>query len=220
MTTAHTDEAARAFQVLRNLTRKPDRNVEHCELCHGDLHDEHPHLIELAHRRIVCSCDACAMLFTGREGAKYRRIPRQARLLRNFQMTDEEWDSLMIPINLAYFFSNSLEHRVSAFYPSPAGATESLLPLSAWNQILDANPHLKSLEPDVEALLVNRVGQVRADVPAEYYIVPIDACYKLVGLIRLHWKGFSGGTEVWQEIGAFFAKLRAQALVLGEGVHA
>jgi hypothetical protein len=175
---------------------------------------------ELAQRRIVCSCEACALLFTGRAGAKYRRIPWPARLLANFKMTDAEWDALMIPINLAFFFSNSLENRVSAFYPSPAGATESLLPLSAWNQILDGNPHLNSMEPDVEALLVNRVGQVRADVPAEYYIVPIDACYKLVGLIRLHWKGFSGGTEVWQEIGAFFARLRAQALVVGEELHA
>ena len=220
MTTAHMDEASRAFQVLRSLAHKPDRKVERCELCHGEIHDEHPHLIELAHRKMVCTCDACAMLFSGREGAKYRRIPRQARLLANFQMTDAEWDALTIPINLAFFFSNTVEGRVSAFYPSPAGATESLLPLSAWNQIVDANPHLKSLEPDVEALLVNRVGQVRVGVPAEYYIVPIDACYKLVGLIRLHWKGFSGGTEVWQEIGAFFAKLRAQALVVGEGVNA
>ena len=220
MTIMHAAEASRAFQSLRNFARKPDRKLERCELCRGELHEEHPHLIELEHRKMVCSCDACAMLFTGREGAKYRRVPRQVRLLANFQMTDAEWDSLMIPINLAFFFSNSLENRVSAFYPSPAGATESLLPLSAWNQIVAANPPLNTLEPDVEALLVNRVGQVRADVPAEYYIVPIDACYRLVGLIRLHWKGFSGGTEVWQEIGAFFAKLRAQALIVGEGVHA
>jgi len=220
MTITHTDEASRAFQSLRNFARKQDRKVERCELCRGELHDEHPHLIELAHRRMVCSCDACAMLFTGQEGAKYRRVPRQAKILANFQMTEAEWESLTIPINLAFFFSNSLEKRVSAFYPSPAGATESLLPLSAWNQIVAANPPLNSLEPDVEALLVNRVGQVRVDVPAEYYIVPIDACYRLVGLIRLHWKGFSGGTEVWREIGAFFARLRAQALVVGEGVHA
>jgi len=160
------------------------------------------------------------MLFTGRETAKYRRIPRQIRRLVDFQLSDAEWDGLMIPINLAFFFRNSRDSRVTSFYPSPAGATESLLPLSAWNQIVEANPQLNSLEPDVEALLVNRVGQVRGDVPAEYYIVPIDACYRLVGIIRLHWKGFSGGTEVWQEIGAFFAKLRAQALIIREGAHA
>jgi hypothetical protein len=56
--------------------------------------------------------------------------------------------------------------------------------------------------------------------PAEYYIVPIDACYKLVGLIRLHWRGLSGGTEVWQEIGNFFSDLRSKASVVTEGTHA
>ena len=35
---------------------------------------------------------------------------------------------------------------------------------------------------------------------AQYYIVPIDECYRLVGLIRMHWRGLSGGTEVWKEI--------------------
>jgi hypothetical protein len=57
--------------------------------------------------------------------------------------------------------------------------------------------------PDVEALLVNRVGAAR-----DYFIVPIDECYKLVGLIRLHWRGLSGGAVVWGEIGRFFDELR------------
>src|SRR5438128_1500249 len=104
MTTPHSGEAARAFQTLRNLARTQDRKVERCELCRGELHGEHPHLISLVNRRIVCSCDACAMLFAGREAAKYRRVPRQIRILPNFQMTDAEWDALTIPINLAFFF--------------------------------------------------------------------------------------------------------------------
>ena len=60
-------------------------------------------------------------------------------------------------------------------------------------------------------LLVNRVGHARGSSPAEYYLVPIDECYKLVGLIRTHWRGLSGGTEVWREIGAFFAALKKRA---------
>ena len=64
-----------------------------------------------------------------------------------------------------------------AFYPSPAGATESLLPLSSWQQLVTENPALKRLEPDVEALLVNRVASAR-----DYYIAPIDHCFELVGL--------------------------------------
>jgi hypothetical protein len=135
-------------------------------------------------------------------------------------MTEAEWDGLMIPINLAFFFQNSIHPRVTALYPSPAGATESLLSLAAWENILQSNPVLRELEPDVEALLVNRVGHARGTVSAEYYIVPIDVCYRLVGLIRMHWRGFSGGTEVWQEIGSFFSQLRSRAELVSEAHHA
>jgi hypothetical protein len=67
------------------------------------------------------------------------------------------------------------------------------------------------MEPDVEALLVNRVRETR-----EYYLVPIDACYKLVGLIRAHWRGLSGGAEVWHEIKHFFDELKERASPIKE----
>jgi len=213
-------ETAQGFETLRQFARKPQRRVETCELCSVALRTEHPHLIELTQRRLLCACDACAILFSGRAGTKFKRVPRHVRLLANFQMTDAEWDGLLIPINLAFFFQNSLDSRVSALYPSPAGATESLLPLEAWSSIVQANPVLGQLEPDVEALLVNRVGHSRAETAAEYYIVPIDACYRLVGLIRLHWRGLSGGSEVWQEIGNFFTELRSKAEIVTERAHA
>jgi Family of unknown function (DUF5947) len=59
------------------------------------------------------------------------------------------------------------------------------------------------MEADVEAFPVNRVG-----THAEYYIVPVDECYRLVGLIRMPWRGLSGGTEVWKEIHQFFTDLK------------
>ncbi len=214
-------ETSDAFKSLRQFARsKPSAPAEKCEMCAAELYPEHSHLIELTQRRLHCACEACAMLFSGRAGTKYRRVPRDARILPDFKMTDAEWEALLIPINLAFFFQNSTNHRVSALYPSPAGATESLLPLESWTTIVDVNPVLNQLEPDVEALLVNRVGQSRGSGAAEYYIVPIDACYKLVGLIRINWRGLSGGTEVWQEIGSFFANLRAKARVEIEETHA
>ena len=214
-------ETSQAFDTLRQFARKPaSRQVEQCEMCSVELRSEHAHLIELTQRRLHCACDACAMLFSGQAGTKYKRVPRDIRLLADFQLTDAEWDGLLIPINLAFFFQNSIDSRVSALYPSPAGATESLLPLEAWGSIVQANPALNQLEADVEALLVNRVGQARGTAAAEYYIVPIDACYKLVGLIRIHWRGLSGGTEVWQEIGNFFTDLRHKAKVVTEATHA
>ncbi len=206
-------ETSQAFESLRQFARRPKASAENCEMCAAELHPEHSHLIELTQRRLHCACEACAMLFSGQAGTKYRRVPRDARMLPNFKMSDAEWEGLLIPINLAFFFQNSMNQRVSALYPSPAGATESLLPLESWTSIVEANPVLNELEPDVEALLVNRVGQSRGTGVAEYYIVPIDACYRLVGLIRMHWRGLSGGTEVWHEIGSFFANLRARARV-------
>jgi Family of unknown function (DUF5947) len=220
MKTEQLPGTSQAFESLRQFARKPQRRVEQCELCSLALRSEHSHLIELTQRKLLCACDACALLFSGRAGSKFKRVPRDVRLLANFHMSDAEWEGLLIPINLAFFFESSLNSRVSALYPSPAGATESLLPLEAWSGIVQSNPALLRLEPDVEALLVNRVGQSRGASPAEYYIVPIDACYKLVGLIRIHWRGLSGGTEVWQEIGNFFAELRAKAQVVTEEVHA
>lgn len=211
-------DSSSAFAALRRFARKR-KPVERCELCSLELTREHPHLIELAARKMVCACDACALLFDGRAG-KYKRVSRRVQAMNNFHLSDAQWESLMIPINMAFFFNSSVDERVVVLYPSPAGAVESLLSLEAWQEIVQDNPALGGMETDVEALLVNRVGKSRSDVPAEYYIVPIDECYKLVGLIRSNWRGLSGGTEVWQEIGHFFSDLKGRAVNVNEETHA
>lgn len=181
--------------------------VERCELCSATLHPQHSHLVEPATRRLLCACEPCSILFSARGlSARYARVPRNGRFLADFEMSDAEWESLMIPINMAFFFHSSPSGKVVAIYPSPAGATESLLTLENWEAITEKNPRLKSMEPDVEALLVNRVS---AD--PEYFIAPMDQCYKLVGLIRTHWRGFSGGSEVWEKINSFFANLKEES---------
>lgn len=207
-----------AFGALRQFVRRK-KNVERCELCSAEVAPEHPHLIEPATRKLLCSCNACAILFSAM-GTKYKRIPRRVLALADFHLTDGQWESLMVPISMAFFFRSTPDARVVAFYPSPAGATESQLPLDTWKDIADANPALTNMEADVEALLVNRVGHVRGVAPPEYYVLPIDECYKLVGLIRTQWRGLSGGTEVWQEIGRFFDGLKQRATVVREQAHA
>jgi len=199
-----------AFAALRQFARK--RAVtERCEMCSLELAHEHEHLVEPANRSIICACGACAILFEGQDGAKYKRVPHQVFFLGDFQLTDAQWDGLMVPIEMAFFFKSSPQEKMIALYPSPAGPTESLLSLDTWTGIVEANPVLRDMPADVTALLVNRVGHVRGISPAEYYLVPIDECYRLVGLIRTHWRGLSGGTEVWREIGAFFAGLKTRA---------
>jgi Family of unknown function (DUF5947) len=212
-----------AFGVLRQFTssrRSSSEPLERCELCSAGLAHEHPHLVELATRTIVCACDPCALLFDNAAIGKYKRVSRRALRLADFEMTDAQWDGLLIPINMAFFFRSSLENRVVALYPSPAGAVESLLPMEAWQEIEESHGALMQLKPDIEALLVNRVGHAHGSAQAEYYIAPIDDCYRLVGVIRVHWKGLSGGAEVWTEIGRFFSDLRVRSEVISEVPHA
>jgi hypothetical protein len=199
-----------AIGSLRRFVRPraPASVAERCEMCGAELSAEHPHLVEPLSRQMACACEACAILFSGETGTKtkYKRVPRRIRHLPDFRLTDAQWDALMIPIRLAFFFHSTPDGRVLALYPSPAGPTESLLALDSWNEVVEDNPVLREMEPDVEALLVNRVGG-----EGEYYLVPIDECYKLVGLIRAHWRGLSGGTEVWREIKGFYAGLKERA---------
>ena len=200
----------RSLNLLRGLARKSEAR-ERCELCATPLSSDHQHLFEPARRKVLCSCDACSLLFPANSETKYKRVPRRARFLPGFRLTDGQWDSLMIPINMAFFFESTPEKRVVALYPSPAGAIESLLALDSWNDIVRDNPVLATLEADVEALLVNRIGQSRGAGEAEYFVAPIDHCFKLVGIIRGHWRGLSGGTEVWREIANFFTDLKEKA---------
>ncbi|MGA2421886.1 MAG: DUF5947 family protein [Candidatus Acidiferrum sp.] len=207
-----------AFATLRQFARKR-APVERCELCSQELASEHDHLVEPTSRRLICTCQACAILFDA-QGGKYKRVPRRVLFLRDFQLTDVQWEGLMVPIEMVFFFRSTPHGKVVALYPSPAGPTESLLSLETWGDIEQANPVLLEMESDVAALLVNRVGHARGFTKAEYYLVPIDECYKLVGLIRAHWHGLSGGTEVWREIGGFFTALKKRATIVSEAAHA
>lgn len=188
--------------ALRDFAAKPPA-VEHCELCRAEIGQAHSHLIEPGSRQLLCACQACALLFSNPEGSRYRRVPTTLTRLHDFKLTEQQWDALLIPINMAFFFRSSVQQRVLAMYPGPAGAAESMLDLEAWADVEAANPVLDELQEDVEALLVYRIAGAR-----EYYRVPIDRCYALVGELRTHWHGVSGGQGTREAIQAFFAGLR------------
>jgi hypothetical protein len=191
--------------ALRRFAQ-PRARRERCELCGATIWPRHPHLLELKSRRLVCSCDACAVLFADQQAATFRRVPRESKPLPGFRLSDAQWEDLLIPIGLAFFFYKTDVARVVAVYPSPAGPTESLLQLDAWQSLVDDNAVLDELLPDVEALLVNRLRRAE-----QYYRVPIDECYRLVGLIRTHWRGLSGGGEVWEEVDKFFKQMEERS---------
>jgi hypothetical protein len=195
---------SRLGRLARRTRVERAAEQEHCDLCGELIPADHRHLLDLSSREVMCACPPCRILFDRRAagGDHYRLIPERRLRLSGFDLPDEAWEELRIPVDMAFFFESSAAGRVVAFYPGPMGATESLLELRAWEALAAANPVLAQLDPDVEALLVNRARGAR-----EHWIAPIDDCYALVGLIRTRWRGLTGGREVWEEIGRFFAAL-------------
>ncbi len=178
--------------------------VELCDLCGKQLDPEHRHLLHLVDRRILCTCEACVALRGG--DAELRPTGTRTVWLDDFTLSDEVWASFGIPIGLAFFIDSTATGGIVALYPSPAGATESELEIETWRDLRTENPVLMGLEPDAEALIVNRIAD-----PPEHAIAPIDECYRLVGLIKVNWDGISGGTGVERAIESFFAELEEKA---------
>jgi hypothetical protein len=197
----------RALAERRTAGRPPEAQ-EHCELCGAPIAGDHRHLLDLDAGQPLCACRPCSVLFDRRAagGGHYRLIPERRINLTEFALDDVAWEELRIPVEMAFFHFDSRAGRVMAFYPSPMGATESRLELAAWEELEQTNPVLTTLEPDVEALLVNRARGARAA-----WVVPIDDCFRLVAVIRTRWRGFTGGREVWEEIDRFFAELGRRA---------
>ncbi|MGH6846437.1 MAG: DUF5947 family protein [Methylocella sp.] len=199
---------------VQRFVRPREVAEERCELCAAPISAGHRHLVEPAKHRLLCVCRACVTLLGNRDDTLYREVPEYVRWLENFCMTDADWEAFGIPIGLAFFVQSTPDRHVVAFYPGPAGPTESLLDQQAWTTLAANNPILAELEPDSEALLVNRVNNAR-----EYFQAPIDRCYALAGLIRTKWRGLSGGDEAWKAINGFFAELREQHASAGVYRH-
>ena len=174
---------------------------EACDLCGTPLAPDHRHLLQLAERRILCACETC--LNERSADPDMRPAGTRVAWIDELEMADELWARLDIPIGLAFFTINGSSGETVAFYPSPAGSTECELDLDAWDELREANPILAGLEPDAEAFIVNRLAD-----PPIHVIVPIDQCYRLVGMVKLAWEGISGGSGVDEAIAGFFADLR------------
>ncbi|HEX2105943.1 MAG TPA: DUF5947 family protein [Solirubrobacteraceae bacterium] len=199
-------------RMARRAAREREQALERCDLCGAAIAAEHRHLLDLRARELMCACRPCAVLFDrgAAGGGHYRLVPDRRLRVEDFRLDDAAWADLRLPVDLAFFVHDSDEDRVRAYYPGPMGATESLLGLDAWKELEAANPVLATLAPDVEALLVDRAQGAR-----HHFIVPIDDCFALVGLIRTHWKGLTGGRDVWAEIVGFFDRLDRRARPAG-----
>jgi hypothetical protein len=183
---------------------------ERCEMCAAPIGEEHSHVVSLSSRSLLCTCRPCALLFDfDSADLKYRAVPNRYLRFPALQLSAAVWDDLQIPVGLAFLFLNSTLDRTVAFYPGPAGATESELPLGAWDAVVGDHPELAIAAPDVEAIILRAPDAARADV--ECYLVPIDSCYELVGRLRQVWRGFDGGQEARAHLAAFFEDLAARS---------
>jgi hypothetical protein len=193
---------------LRRLVASGGRSaeeVEHCDLCGAELAADHRHLLHLEERRILCACEPCVAIRSG--DGPYRPTGSRLLWLDGFDLPEDLWARLRIPIGLAFFMRSSSMGGIVGLYPSPAGATECELDLDAWDELVAANPVLGDLDEDVEGLIVNRL-----DEPNQYLVAPIDECYRLVGAVKANWEGISGGAAVEKVVPALIEELRGRAV--------
>lgn len=205
-----------AYDVLARIRANrpaPIAGGERCEMCSEQIPGEHRHVVNVEGRQLMCVCRGCYLLFTDATAAlRYRAVPDRYLAFPDFALGRREWELLQIPVGLAFFFGNSTLERTVAFYPGPAGATESELDLAVWDQIRAADPRVDLLADDTESLML-RVPDDHA-APPESYLVPIDACYEFVGRLRLLWHGFDGGHQARRFVDDFFDRIAERSKVV------
>jgi hypothetical protein len=175
-----------------------------CDLCGEALAQEHAHLFDVERRSLSCACSACGFLFDGTAG-KLRRVSPRALQLEGFCITEAQWQALQVPVGLAFFSRSSSRQVVVAAYPGPAGALESAVPPAAWADLVANNGALAGLEADTSALLVHRLGK-----EPRHYLLSIDHCYHLTGIVRSRWQGMSGGDGPMQAVDHFLDRLQVR----------
>lgn len=189
--------------VLRRITNRPppDPSEESCDMCAEEIGSEHSHIVDIESRQLMCSCRGCYLLFATPEAhQRYRAVPDRYLTFPDLVLSQSDWDTLQIPVGLAFFFPSSVLGRTVAFYPGPAGVAESELELDSWKSLVAANPGLGAAADDVEAILVAAPTESQT---GRCFLVPIDACYELTGRLRMVWRGFDGGSDAREQIAAF-----------------
>lgn len=201
--------------ALRRFSRPPSGAAEKCEGCWAPLASAHEHRLHLgatsSDRKLECVCPACAAADVA--GAPWKRVPNRCVRAQGLDAADVEWDALGVPIRLAFFVVAEGDPQPLAFFPSPAGPIELQPDLATFGRMREKSVAVQRMRPDVEALLVHhaRPADDGGPSPGEQYVVSVDVCYRLVGIVRAHWRGFGGGAEVWRRIEALFVALGREA---------
>jgi len=209
-------------RVARQAARDsdPGEREERCDLCADPLPPEHPHrhLIQPATGTVSCACRACSVLFDhGATAASgFRLLPRGRRRLDGCHIDDTVWAGLGIPVALAFFTRSAQGGEITAAYPSPLGALRATVTPDDWQRVEECHPQLPGQVTDVLALLVNR-----ANGAGEHWLVPLDDCYRLVGIIKsFHSMSVTGSGGFTVVAGGISEALIATALGLAIAIIA
>lgn len=185
---------------------------ERCELCGTPVAARHGHVVDIGRRGLLCSCRACFLLFTRCVSgeARYRAVPERYLWDPGHPVACLDWRRLDVPAGFAFVLRRGT--RVTAFQPGPAGAVETVLPLDLWADLTAGHPLLAAAEPEVEAIVFRGTDRI-----TECFLVPVDACYRLVGAVRRSWSGRDGGPEMRARVGELFAEIQRRARPLCGG---
>ncbi|WP_433830342.1 DUF5947 family protein [Actinoplanes sp. CA-015351] len=183
--------------VLRTIKRQipRQRGGPRCGVCLTRTATGGRHLVDLSERSLVCGCADCHENPGG-----LRPVPDRFLELPGEVVDRETWDELDVPAGLAFLWRT--EERLLVSGPAPDRVVEHDLPVTVWERITGRHPAFAALRPGVEALIIRRAGA---------FLVPIDACYELAGLLRTSWRGFDGAQATRGSLTMFFAKLSVAA---------
>ena len=164
-------------------------------MCGEPIAEPHQHVVNLDSRGADVHLPGCYLLFTAERRrscatARCRSATCPSRTSGSVRRSGTRWRS-----RSAWRSSSATPSldRTVAFYPGPAGATESELPLDAWDDGPGRNPGLATLRSDVEALLVRAPGAERA--VAECLPRADRRLLRAGRAAAAVWRGFDGGQE-------------------------
>jgi hypothetical protein len=181
--------ASAADPTISPVTLLPTRRVERCELCGGPAGEEHPHVVDTeaaGPSSLACACRPCHLLLAASQGGRWRAVLDDWRAVDDVELPD-------VPVGVAFVVVDARRDRPVAYYPGPAGATQSELDVA-----VDALP---ALAPGTEALVVR---------DGEAFVVPVSAAYALAGELRTTWEGLTGGDAPTRVLDAFVEQARSR----------
>ena len=193
-------------------TRRPAATGERCEMCSAPVADEHQHVVDVQSRSADVHLPALLPAVhrpAGRRCATARSptatCPSPAsgstRRTGTTCRSPSGWRSCSATARRS---GSSRSTRARPARPSPSS------PLDAWERVVAANPGARHRAARRRGAAGPR-GEPGDGRGVHCHVVPIDACYELVGRMRATWRGFDGGQEARAALDEFFDEVeRAQ----------